>query len=60
MAMDCRTTTRAAASGAAPVVKLAFEFLVLTAARSGEVRGALWAEFDTAVTCGPSQPRRLR
>ena len=26
--------------GAAPVVRLAFEFLVLTAARSGEVRGA--------------------
>ena len=36
------------ASGAAPVVKLAFEFLVLTAARSGEVRGAEWAEIDTA------------
>ena len=35
------------ASGAAPVVKLAFEFLVLTAARSGEVRGAEWAEVDT-------------
>ena len=36
------------ASGAAPAVKLAFEFLVLTAARSGEVRGARWAEIDTA------------
>ena len=36
------------ASGAAPVVKLAFEFLVLTGARSGEVRGAQWAEIDTA------------
>ena len=35
------------ASGAAPVVKLAFEFLVLTAARSGEVRGAEWTEIDT-------------
>ena len=35
-------------SGAAPVVKLAFEFLVLTAARWGEVRGAEWAEIDTA------------
>ena len=34
------------ASGATPVVKLAFEFLVLTAARSGEVRGARWAEID--------------
>ena len=35
-------------SGAAPVVKLAFEFLVLTAARSGEVRGAESAEIDPA------------
>ena len=35
------------ASTAAPMVKLAFEFLVLTAARSGEVRGARWAEIDT-------------
>ena len=35
------------ASGAPPVVKLAFEFLVLTAARSGEVRGAQWADIDT-------------
>ena len=34
------------ASGAPPVVTLAFEFLVLTAARSGEVRGAQWAEVD--------------
>ena len=30
-----------------PAVKLAFELLVLTAARSGEVRGARWAEIDT-------------
>ena len=34
------------ASGAAVTTKLAFEFLVLTAARSGEVRGAVWAEID--------------
>ena len=34
------------ASGATAAVKLAFEFLVLTAARSGEVRGARWAEID--------------
>ena len=26
--------------------RLAFEFLILTAARSGEARGALWSEFD--------------
>ena len=37
------------ASGSAQLaVKLAFEFLVLTAARSGEVRLATWAEIDTA------------
>ena len=40
-------TVRASAS-AAPAVKLAFEFLVLTAARSGEVRLATWDEIDTA------------
>ena len=34
------------ASGAYPSTRLAFEFLVLTAARSGEVRGATWSEVD--------------
>ena len=34
-------------SGAARPVRLAFEFLVMTAARSGEVRGARWSEVDT-------------
>ncbi len=34
------------ASGAWSAAKLAFEFLVLTAARSGEVRGARWDEID--------------
>ncbi len=34
------------ASERMPVVKLVFEFLVLTAARWGEVRGAEWAEID--------------
>ena len=33
-------------SGARVVVRLAFEFLVLTAGRSGEVRGAEWREVD--------------
>lgn len=33
-------------SGAGVATKLAFEFLVLTAARSGEVREARWAEID--------------
>ena len=36
------------ASNAAEAVKLAFEFLVLTAARWGEVRWARWAEMDAA------------
>ncbi len=34
------------ASGAWPATKLAFEFIVLTACRSGEVRGATWSEMD--------------
>ena len=34
-------------SRTASIVKLAFEFLVLTAVRWGEVRGAAWAEIDT-------------
>ena len=37
---------RVRASNAKPVVKLALEFLVLTAARWGEVRGAVWTEID--------------
>ena len=37
---------RVRASSATRAVKLAFELLVLTAARSGEVRRATWDEFD--------------
>ena len=33
-------------SSALPLTRLAFRFLVLTAARSGEVRGAAWDEID--------------
>ena len=36
------------ASNTAPVTRLAFEFLVLTAARWGEVRWAEWSEVDPA------------
>ena len=38
----------AAKSSSRPIalIVLAFEFLVLTAARSGEVRGAAWSEID--------------
>jgi len=35
------------AGSAQPAVKLAFEFFVLTATRSGEARGAQWSEIDT-------------
>jgi integrase len=31
-----------------PVTKLAFEWLILTATRSNETRGAVWTEIDTA------------
>ena len=37
-----------ATKSAQPAVRLAFEFLVLTAARSGEVRLATWDEIDAA------------
>ena len=48
------------ASGARPVVKLAFELLVLTATRSGEVRGAVWTEIDRdqGVWSIPARARR--
>ena len=39
---------RVKGSGAYPGAMLAFEFLVLTAARSGEVRNARWSEIDRA------------
>ena len=37
-----------ASPGATPATVLAFEFLVLTAARGAEVRGARWTEIDRA------------
>ena len=37
-----------AASSSQPVVRLAFEFLVLTAVRSGEARLAMWTEINMA------------
>ena len=40
-------TVRPSKSGQ-PAVKLAFKFLVLPAARSGEIRLATWDEIDTA------------
>ena len=47
-------------SGATPAVKLAFEFLVLTAARSGEVRGAKWIEIDLPASVWTVPARRMK
>ena len=41
-------------------VKLAFEFLVLTAARSGEVRHALWSEFDLEAAIWTIPGKRMK
>ena len=47
-------------SGAYPVTVLAFEFLVLTACRSGEVRGARWQEVDLAGREWRIPPERMK
>lgn len=49
------------ASGAWSATKLAFEFLVLTAARSGEVRAARWDEIDfgAKVWCVPAERMKM-
>ena len=39
---------------------LAFEFLVLTACRSGEVRGARWDEVDDAAAISTVPPARMK
>ena len=57
--------SRVRASAAYPTTKLAFEFLVLTACRSGEVRGARWDEIDSRIWTVPlertktSRPHRV-
>ena len=48
------------ASGALPAARLAFEFLVLTAARWGEVRWAEWAEIDRDVGVWTVPARRMK
>ena len=48
------------ASPAKPVVKLAFEFLVLTAARWGEVREAVWTEVDVAAAVWTVPAARMK
>ena len=51
-------TVRASAS-AAPAIKLAFEFLVLTAARSREVRLATWDEIDATGSASAISAMRM-
>lgn len=48
------------AGTASPLVKLAFEFTVLTAARSGEVRGARWSELDAGHTSWTIPAERMK
>ena len=47
-------------SGAYPATALAFEFLVLTACRSGEVRGARWDEVDSGTATWTIPPVRMK
>lgn len=48
------------ASMASDVTKLAIQFLVHTACRSGEVRGALWSEIDFARMVWTIPPSRMK
>lgn len=48
------------ASTSQPVTKLAFEFLVLTASRSGEARGAKWAEIDVGAATWTVPGKRMK
>jgi integrase len=47
-------------SDAAPTTKLAFEFLILTAARTGEVIGARWDEINDAEWLWTIPPHRMK
>jgi integrase len=49
---NCIATVQA--SGAGLSTKLVFEFLVLTATRSGEGRGAMWSEIDLGTPATPA------
>ena len=57
-----RALHRIRLSTAKELTKLAFEFLTLTAARSGEVRGAGWSEIDweTATWTVPAERMKAR
>ena len=47
-------------STADPSTRLAFEFLVLAAARAGEIRGATWAEIDVEATTWTVPAERMK
>ena len=47
-------------NGAWPATKLCFELMVLTATRSGEVRGAVWDEFDLDTQTWTIPPSRMK
>ncbi|PZQ78241.1 Prophage integrase IntA [Xylophilus ampelinus] len=49
-----------AISPSSPIVRLALEFTVLTAARSGETRGALWTEIDWDTRCWNIPEERMK
>ena len=51
---------RVRASRAHRATALAFEFLVLTASRSGDVRGARWVEVDEAAATWTVPPARMK
>lgn len=55
---DCIATIRA--SGATVATKLALEFLILTATRSGEVREAVWDEIDLAAMVWTIPAERMK
>ena len=54
--------TKVQGSTADPITRLAFEFLVLTATRSGEVRKSTWSEIDlgTATWIVPAERMKAR
>ncbi len=52
--------SRVRASGAWQATKLVFEFIVLTACRSGEARGATWSEIDGGAWTIPAARMKAR
>lgn len=47
-------------ANSSPAVKLAIELLILTACRSGEVRGATWSEVDLEAATWTIPPSRMK